>query len=94
MHKVQIQNDQIAGFGFDGQYFNLNVYTKLQDKMKLSKNVNFAWDPAHSLQLTDKNMRKSISWVDSICKDIGAVLSKFQFGKTLKLHLTWPTTLA
>ena len=85
--KYKIQNDQIAGFGFDGQYFNLNVHTKLQDKMKLSKNVNFAWDPAHLLQLTDKDMRKSISWVDSICKDISAVLSKFQFGKNFEAAL-------
>ena len=58
--KYKIQNDEIAGFGFDGQYFNLNVHTKLQDRMKLSKNVNFAWDPAHLLQLADKDMRKSI----------------------------------
>ena len=81
--KYKIQNDQIAGFGFDGQYFNLNAHTKLLDKMKLSKNVNFAWDPAHLLQLADKDMQKSISWIDSICKDIGAVLSQFQFGKKL-----------
>ena len=81
--KYKIQNDQIAGISFDSQYFNLNVHTKLQDKMKLNKNVNFAWDPAHLLQFTDNNMRKSISWIDSICEDIGAVLSKFQFGKKL-----------
>ena len=85
--KYKIQNDQIAGFGFGGQYFNLNVHTKLQDKMKPSKNVNFAWDPAHLLQLADKDMRKSISWVDSICKDIGAVLSKFQLGKNFEAAL-------
>ena len=85
--KYKIQNDQIAGFSFDGQYFNLNAHTKLQDKMKLSKNVNYAWNPAHLLQLADKDMRKSISWVDSICKDIGAVLSKFQFGKNFEAAL-------
>ena len=85
--KYKIQSDQIAGFGFDGQYFNLNVHTKLQDKVKLSKNVNFAWDPAHLLQLADKDMGKSIFWVDSICKDIGAVPSKFQFGKNFEAAL-------
>ena len=85
--KYKIQNDQIAGFGFDSQFFNLNVHTKLQDKMKLSKNVNFAWDPAHLLQLADKDMQKSISWVDSICKDIGVVLSKFRFGKNFEAAL-------
>ena len=76
MHaKYKIQNDQIAGFGFDGQY------------LKLSKNVNFSWDPAHLLQLADKDMRKSISWVDSLCKDIGTVLSKFQCGKNCEAAL-------
>ena len=85
--KYEIQNDQIAGFDFDGQYLNLNVHTKLQDKIKLSKNVNFAWDPAHSLQLAEKDMQKSISWVDSICKDIGAALSKFQFGNNFEAAL-------
>ena len=32
-------------------------------------------------------MQKSISWVDSICKDIGAVLSKFQLGKNFEASL-------
>ena len=38
-------------------------------------------------QLANKDMRKSISWIDSICKDIGAVLSKFQFGKNFEAAL-------
>ena len=30
--KYKIQNDQIAGFGFDGQYFNLNALTNCRTK--------------------------------------------------------------
>ncbi len=79
-----ITGDQIGGFGFDGQYFNLNVPSKLKEKMRLNESVNYVWDPAHKLQLADHDMRREIGWVDDVCKDIGAVLSKFKFGKTFE----------
>ena len=69
--KYNIQDDQIAGFGFDGQYFHLGVHTNLKQKMQLTDRVSVVWDAAHLLQLADKDMRKCTEWVDEICKDIG-----------------------
>lgn len=79
-----IHSDQIAGFGFDGQYFHLKVPEKLKEKLSLDESVGFIWDPAHLLQLADKDTRKECQWIDDICKDIAAVLSKFSFGKTFE----------
>ena len=81
-NQYNLRNHQIAGFGFDGQYFKLNVPGKLKDKLNLDGSVNFVWDAAHLLQLADKDMRKEVPWIESICKDIGAVLHKFAYGKT------------
>ncbi len=82
-----IKNSQIAGFGFDGQYFHLNVDSKLKTKMHLDDKVGFSWDPAHKLQLADKDTRKDEDWIDGICSDISAVLNKFAFGKTFEAAL-------
>lgn len=82
--QYSIDNDQLAGFGFDGQYFNLGVPNKLRDKLHLDQNVAFTWDPAHLLQLADKDARKLCPWIDETCRDIAAILSKFSFGKTFE----------
>ena len=79
-----IQSSQIAGFGFDGQYFKLNVPTYLRDTMKLDEKVGFLWDSAHLLQLSDKDTRKENPWMEDIAKDIAAVLNKFSFGKNFE----------
>ena len=79
-----INNDQIAGWGFDGQYFNLKVDEHLKTKLNLDESVGFEWDLAHILQLADKDTRKEIKWIDDICRDIAAVLSKFSFGKAFE----------
>lgn len=83
-HDYSINSDQLAGFGFDGQYFHLGVHNKLKDKLNLDENVQFTWDPAHLLQLADKDMRKDCPWIEETCKDIGAILAKFSFGKTFE----------
>ena len=85
--KYNINANQIAGFGFDGQYFNLNVHTKLREKMQLDEKVAFIWDTAHLLQLADKDMRKNTDWIEAICKDIAAILGKFSFGKNFEAAL-------
>ena len=82
--KYKIENDQIAGFGFDGQYFHLHADKKLKHTMLLNERVNFVWLPAHLLQLADKGMRKETEWIGEVCKDISAVFSKFSFGKTFE----------
>ncbi|KAJ8041006.1 hypothetical protein HOLleu_15484 [Holothuria leucospilota] len=82
-----ILSRQLAGFGFDGQYFHLKVDSKLKEKLKLDDTVGFMWDPAHLLQLADKDTRKKIDWTDEISKDIAAVLNKFSFGKTFESAL-------
>ena len=79
-----IGSDLLAGFGFDGQYFHLKIPAKLKEKLNLSENVGFTWDPAHLLQLADKDTRKSNEWIDEVCKVIASVLSKFSFGKTFE----------
>lgn len=79
-----IQADQIAGFGFDGQYFHLKVDRKIKDKLQLDDTVAFTWDAAHILQLADKDTRKENIWIDELCKDIASVLGKFSFGKTFE----------
>ena len=83
-NQYSLQSDQIAGFGFDGQYFNLHVPEKLKEKLHLDDNVTFQWDPAHLLQLADKDMRKEVPWIETICKDVAAVLHKFAYGKTFE----------
>ena len=84
-----VNNSQIAGFGFDGQYFHLHVDSILKDKLDLNDKVGFSWDPAHKLQLADKDTRKDegLDWIDGICSDIAAVLGKFAFGKTFEKAL-------
>ena len=82
--KYGIDGEQIAGFGFDGQYFNLKVDKKIKDKLQLPDRVNYIWDAAHLLQLADKDMRKNIEWTNDVCSDIGAILSKFSFGKNFE----------
>ena len=82
--QYELQSNQIAGFGFDGQYFNLHVPEKLKEKLHLDDDVTFQWDPAHLLQLADKDMRKEAPWIENICKDIAAVLQKFAYGKTFE----------
>ena len=69
-------NSQVAGFSFNGQYFLLYVDSKLKDKTHLDADVGFSWDPAHKLQLADKDTRKDegFEWIDGICSDIVAVL--------------------
>ena len=53
-----INNCQVAGFSFDGQYFNLHVDSKLKDKTHLDADVEFSWDTTHKLQLADKDTQK------------------------------------
>ena len=88
-----IDPDQIAGFGFDGQYFHLKVDKKLQEKFGLDESVSFVWDAAHVLQLADHDTRKENAWIDEISKDIASVLSKFSFGKTFEAAITRATQL-
>ncbi|KAJ8042147.1 hypothetical protein HOLleu_13139 [Holothuria leucospilota] len=78
-----IHSDQLAGFGFDGQYFHFKVPEKLKEN-SLRMKVRFIWDPAHLLQLADKDTHKECQWIDDIYKHIAAVLSKFSFGKTFE----------
>ena len=73
--------------GFDGQYFNLNVHTKVHTKLELDERVEFVWDAAHLLQLADKDMRKDTVWIADVCKDIAAILTKFSFGKNFEALL-------
>ena len=82
--KYSLKPDQIAGFGFDGQYFNLNVDEKLREKMPLNESICFVWDPAHKLQLADKDMRvkhSEMSWIEDMCTVISSINSKFSYGK-------------
>ena len=82
--EYSIDNNQLAGFGFDGQYFHLGVDSKLKDKLNLDEKVGFTWDLAHLLQLADKDTRKECAWIEETCNSISAILSKFSFGKTFE----------
>ncbi len=53
--EYNMKADQIYGFGFDGQYFNLHIDVKLKDILPLNETVCFVWDPANKLQLADKD---------------------------------------
>lgn len=82
--EYSIDNNQLAGFGFDDQYFHLGVHTKLKEKPNLDENFGFTWDPAHLLQLADKDTIKECAWIHETCNSISAILSKFSFGKTFE----------
>ena len=60
IQSYSIDNNQPAGFGFDGQYFHLGVDSKLKDKLNLDEKVGFTWDLAHLLQLADKDTEKNV----------------------------------
>ncbi|XP_071841669.1 uncharacterized protein [Apostichopus japonicus] len=82
--EYSIHNNQLAGFGFDGQYFHLGVHTKLKENLNLDENFGLTWDPAHLLQLADMDTRKECAWIDETCNSISAILSKFSFSKTFE----------
>ena len=52
----------------------------------MNDKLGFSWDPAHTLQLADKDTRKDegLDWIDRICNDIAA---KFAVGKTFEAAL-------
>lgn len=61
--------------------------THLKDMLGLSSNVPFVWDPAHILQLADKDMREKVPWIEDVCKDMADILSKFAYGKLFEAAL-------
>ena len=81
--EYSIDKNQLAGFGFDGQYFHLGFDSKLKDKLNLDEKVSFTWDLVH-LQFADKDTRKECAWIEETCNSISAILSKFSFGKTFE----------
>ena len=84
-NSYNIQPSQIAGYGFDGQYFKLNVPTHINNILELDDMVSFTWDAAHLLQLAEKDTRtKETPWMEDLIKTIAAVLNKFQFGKSFE----------
>ena len=78
---------QLAGFGFDGQYFILHVEIHLREQLELSSSVPMVWDPAHLLQLADKDMRKDVPWIEEVCKDMSNILTKFSYWKLFEAAL-------
>ena len=83
-----ITPQQFVSGSMDGQYFNLNVPSLLNDHYGLNDNqAHYTWDPVHRAGLQDKAVRKLDvhSSVVDVTSRIGDVFKYFNWGKNYEL---------
>lgn len=79
---------RLLGGAFDGEYFNLNVPKHLGNMMLIGEDerhwYTYQWDPAHILELAEKDSRTKSQAMQRVMSSINNVSKQFSYGKSFK----------
>lgn len=86
---------RMVGGAFDGEYVHLNVKKHLMDSLLISEEsrdwYSFQWDPAHILELAEKDAKKSENRtqnsVGNVVNTISRISQSFSHGQSYRLLL-------
>ena len=78
-----IEESQLEGGSFDGQYIHLSVPGHLTNKLKLPPQFICTWDPLHKIGVTETHIRqdKDFAWLINLTSICQTIYKKFNWGK-------------
>ena len=62
LHSWEMQQDQMEGESFEGQYLHFSVPAHLTETLHLSDQFIFSWDPLHKGGVLDNHIHEGSSF--------------------------------